>query len=309
MAIKKGPTKGSGGKHRNKLKGYGPTPKAEDRVYHKAYKAKKAAERRQMADPRLAARRRVDKFASADTSDLVYGRNSVLEALRVGVPSSTLYIMSRIEHDDRTREIVKIAGNHQGVILKVDPFQYSSLNELADRAEKKAKAMEAANSAAARIAARPLFIALDGVTDPQNLGAVIRSAAAFGANGVILPERRSASVNAAAWKVSAGAAAHMPVARVVNLTKALEGLKERGYYVVGLDGGGDKLVGETGFESDPLVVVLGSEGSGLGRLVRETCDAIAGIPISSSVESLNASVAAGISLYAVSNARRKAAAE
>lgn len=268
MAIKKGPTKGSGGKHRNKLKGYGPTPKAEDRVYHKAYKAKKAAERRQMADPRLAARRRVDKFASADTSDLVYGRNSVLEALRVGVPSSTLYIMSRIEHDDRTREIVKIAGmnglhmleadrlemdriarsgNHQGVILKVDPFQYSSLNELADRAEKKAKAMEAANSAAARIAARPLFIALDGVTDPQNLGAVIRSAAAFGANGVILPERRSASVNAAAWKVSAGAAAHMPVARVVNLTKALEGLKERGYYVVGLDGGGDKLVGETGF--------------------------------------------------------------
>ena len=310
MAIKKGPTKGSGGKHRNKLKGYGPTPKAEDRVYHKAYKAKKAAERRQMADPRLAARRRVDKFASADTSDLVYGRNSVLEALRVGVPSSTLYIMSRIEHDDRTREIVKIAGmnglhmleadrlemdriarsgNHQGVILKVDPFQYSSLNELADRAEKKAKAMEAANSAAARIAARPLFIALDGVTDPQNLG--------------------SASVNAAAWKVSAGAAAHMPVARVVNLTKALEGLKERGYYVVGLDGGGDKLVGETGFESDPLVVVLGSEGSGLGRLVRETCDAIAGIPISSSVESLNASVAAGISLYAVSNARRKAAAE
>ena len=91
----------------------------------------------------------------------------------------------------------------------------------------------------------------------------------------------------------------MPVARVVNLTKALEGLKERGYYVVGLDGGGDKLVGETGFESDPLVVVLGSEGSGLGRLVRETCDAIAGIPISSSVESLNASVAAGISLLAV----------
>ena len=321
MAIKKGPTKGSGGKHRNKLKGYGPTPKAEDRVYHKAYKAKKANERRQIADPRLAARRRVDKFASSDTSDLVYGRNSVLEALRVGVPSSTLYIMSRIEHDDRTREIVKIAGmnglhmleadrlemdriarsgNHQGVILKVDPFQYSSLRELA-------KAMEAANSAAARIAARPLFIALDGVTDPQNLGAVIRSAAAFGANGVILPERRSASVNAAAWKVSAGAAAHMPVARVVNLTKAIEGLKERGYYVVGLDGGGDKLVGETGFETDPLVVVLGSEGSGLSRLVRESCDAIAGIPISSSVESLNASVAAGISLYAVSRARREGA--
>lgn len=123
MAIKKGPTKGSGGKHRNKLKGYGPTPKAEDRVYHKAYKAKKAAERRQMADPRLAARRRVDKFASADTSDLVYGRNSVLEALRVGVPSSTLYIMSRIEHDDRTREIVKIAGMNGLHMLEADRLE------------------------------------------------------------------------------------------------------------------------------------------------------------------------------------------
>ena len=327
--MKKGPTKGSGGKHRNALKGKGPTPKAEDRVYHKAYKAKKAADRRKMADPRLAARRRAAKFTS-ESDDLVIGRNAVLEALRCGVPATTLYVAARIEHDDRTREIVRLAGihglhlleadrlemdriarssNHQGVVLKAQPFQYSSLAELVDRADKKARAMEAADSESARIAARPLFIALDGVTDPQNLGAVIRSAAAFGANGVILPERRSASVNAAAWKVSAGAAAHMPVARVVNLTKALEGLKERGYYVVGLDGGGDKLVGETGFESDPLVVVLGSEGSGLGRLVRETCDAIAGIPISSSVESLNASVAAGISLYAVSNARRKAAAE
>ena len=330
MAMKKGPTKGSGGKHRNKLKGLRPHSQGRGPRLSQGVQGQESGRTSADGRPASGSRRRVDKFASADTSDLVYGRNSVLEALRVGVPSSTLYIMSRIEHDDRTREIVKIAGmnglhmleadrlemdriarsgNHQGVILKVDPFQYSSLNELADRAEKKAKAMEAANSAAARIAARPLFIALDGVTDPQNLGAVIRSAAAFGANGVILPERRSASVNAAAWKVSAGAAAHMPVARVVNLTKALEGLKERGYYVVGLDGGGDKLVGETGFESDPLVVVLGSEGSGLGRLVRETCDAIAGIPISSSVESLNASVAAGISLYAVSNARRKAAAE
>lgn len=328
MAIKKGPTKGSGGKHRNALRGHGPTPKAEDRVYHKAYREKKIAQRRQMADPRLAARRRAAKFTS-DSDDLVIGRNAVLEALRVGVPSSQLYVAARIEHDDRTREIVKLAGanglhlleadrlemdriarssNHQGVVLKVQPYEYSSLVELVERAEKKSRAMEAANSAAARINARPLFIALDGVTDPQNLGAVIRSAAAFGANGVILPERRSASVTAAAWKVSAGAAAHMPVARVVNLTKAIESLKERGYYVVGLDGGGDKMVGETGFETDPLVVVLGSEGKGLSRLVRESCDAIAGIPITSMVESLNASVAAGISLYAVARARREAAA-
>ena len=305
--MKKGPTKGSGGKHRNALRGKGPTPKAENRVYHKAYKAKKVADRRKMADPRLAARRRAAKFAS-ESDDLVIGRNAVLEALRCGVPASTLYIAARIEHDDRTREIVRLAGihglhlmeadrlemdriarssNHQGIVMKAQPFQYSSLAELVERADKKSRAMEAANSAAARIAARPLFIALDGVTDPQNLGAVIRSAAA--------------------WKVSAGAAAHMPVARVVNLTKAIESLKERGYYSIGLDGGGDALVGETGFETDPLVVVLGSEGNGLSRLVRSTCDVIAGIPMSSMVESLNASVAAGITLYAVARARREAA--
>lgn len=325
MAKKKGPTKGSGGKHRGKLRGKGPTPKAEDRVYHKAYKAKQDNLKRQAADPRLAARRRADRFSS-DPSDLVLGRNAVLEALRVGVPSSQLYIGTRIEHDDRTREIIKLAGqeglnileadrlelnhiahssNHQGVVLKVQPYEYSSLAKLAETAERRAAALANVGGPTS-VKARPLFIALDGVTDPQNLGAVIRSAAAFGAAGVILPERRSASVTAAAWKVSAGAAAHLPVARVVNLTKDIQGLRERGYYAVGLDGDGKVMVGETGFELDPLVVVLGSEGKGLSRLVREACDTIVSIPIANTVESLNASVAAGISLYAVANARRKA---
>ena len=252
MTTKKGPTKGSGGKHRNALRGKGPTPKAEDRVYHKAYFAKKAAIKRTFADPRLAARRRVDKMA-ADSDETVIGRNAALEALRVGVPSTQLYIANRIEHDDRTREIVKLAGmqglrlleadrlemdriarssNHQGIILKIQPYKYYSLQELVEKAEKRARAMQTVDSAEVRINSRPLFIALDGVTDPQNLGAVIRSAAAFGANGVILPERRSASVTAAAWKVSAGAAAHLPVARVVNLNKAIDGLRERGWYAM-----------------------------------------------------------------------------
>ena len=326
MALKKGPTKGSGGKHRNKLRGRGATPKAEDRVYHKAYRAKKAVERRQAADPRLAAARRVSKMVD-NSDEQVIGRNAVLEALRVGVPSKELYLLARIEHDDRTREIVKLAGQqglhileadrlemdriarsgvHQGVVLKVQPFQYASLHTLVEQADRKAKALEGAGDKA-RIAARQLFVALDGVTDPQNLGAVIRSAAAFGANGVILPERRAASVTAAAWKVSAGAAAHLPVAKVVNLTRAIESLQEKGYYAIGLDGGGSSMVGETGFETDPLIVVLGAEGKGLSRLVREQCDAIASIPIRGIVESLNASVAAGIALYAVANARSKAA--
>lgn len=195
-----------------------------------------------MADPRLAARRRAAKFSS-ESDDLVIGRNAVLEALRCGVPASTLYVAARIEHDDRTREIIRLAGihglnlmeadrlemdriarssNHQGVVMKAQPFQYSSLAELVERADKKSRAMGSGQLRKRTHCGTSAVIALDGVTDPQNLGAVIRSAAAFGANGVILPERRSASVTAAAWKVSAGAAAHMPVARVVNLTKPLK---------------------------------------------------------------------------------------
>lgn len=307
---------GSGGKHRGALKGKGPTPKAEDRVYHRAYREKKAKERRLVADPRLAAKRRVSKFTS-DSDDLVIGRNSVLEALRVGVPSKELYIATRLEADDRTREIIKLAGQrglhileadrleidriarshaHQGIVLKVLPYEYASLNSLVD----KAKAWQGNGGPV------PLFVALDGVTDPQNLGAVIRSAAAFGASGIILPERRSASVTAAAWKVSAGAAAHLPVSRVVNLNKAIDALHEQGFYAIGLDGGGSALVGDTGFEKDPLVIVLGAEGKGLSRLVSEKCDVIAGIPISGKVESLNASVAAGIALYATTRERSAA---
>ena len=231
-----------------------------------------------MADPRLAARRRAAKFSS-ESDDLVIGRNAVLEALRCGVPASTLYVAARIEHDDRTREIIRLAGIHglnlmEADRLEMDRIARSSNHQRGDegaavpvflaRRAGGTRGQEVSCHGSGQLrkrthCARPLFIALDGVTDPQNLGAVIRSAAAFGANGVILPERRSASVTAAAWKVSAGAAAHMPVARVVNLTKAIESLKERGYYSVGLDGGGDALVGETGFETDPLVVVLGSE--------------------------------------------------
>lgn len=315
-ARKGKPVVGGGGRHRKALRGHGPTPKAEERVYHKAYKAKADHERREAANPRLAARRRADKQVSR-SDEVVIGRNAVLEALRAHVPASELYIASHIEQDDRTRDILRIAAaeglqimeadrleidriargrNHQGVVLKTRPYQYADLDDLVERAANERKAT-------GRI---QLFVALDGVTDPQNLGAVIRSAAAFQASGIILPERRSASVNAAAWKVSAGQAARMPVTRVTNLNRTLDALKQEGYYVVGLDGGGSAEVGKTGFEEDPLVIVLGSEGSGLDHLTRKKCDAIAGIPISPDVESLNAATAAGISLYAVDRARTAA---
>lgn len=306
-------TAGSGGRIRQGLEGRGPTPKAEDREYHPAHKRKVAAETRAAtvrgassggAAPRRPARR-------TTTHEMVAGRNAVLEALRAGVPVTTVYLAARIEQDDRTREILKLAAEahrpllevgrleldrmtdgavHQGVAIQVPPYAYAEPDDLLD--------------AAAAAGSPALVVALDGVTDPRNLGAVLRSAGAFGAHGVLVPERRSAGVTASAWKVSAGAAARVPVARATNLARTLGEYRKAGVFVVGLDGHGDTTVGELPFAGDPLVLVVGSEGKGLSRLVREQCDAIAAIPIASAVESLNAGVAAGIALYEV--ARRRA---
>jgi 23S rRNA (guanosine2251-2'-O)-methyltransferase len=245
----------------------------------------------------------------------VAGRNAVLEALRTDVPVTAVHLASRIDHDDRTREILELASVrgvqllevsrteldhltegsvHQGVAAQVPPYEYKDVEDLLD--------------AAAEAGVPPLIVALDGVTDPRNLGAVLRSAGAFGAHGVVVPSRRSAGVTASAWKTSAGAAARVPVARVTNLSRTLADLKKSGVFVVGLDAGGDTDVRDLAFSNDPLVVVVGSEGKGLSRLVRESCDAVASIPISSDVESLNAGVAAGITLYEVAQARRTSSA-
>lgn len=312
---KKGATVGTGGHGRRSLEGKGPTPKAEDRVYHVAHKRKVAAEKGTTASgrptsgaSRSAAGARGGRTSS--THEMVTGRNSVLEALRAGIPVTTVYLATRLEADDRTREIVAIAADarypllevgraeldrltdgavHQGVALQVPPYAYAEPDDLLDAAEE--------------AGVPPLVVALDGVTDPRNLGAVLRSAGAFGAHGVLVPERRSAGVTAAAWKVSAGAAARVPVARATNLTRALQAYRQAGLFVVGLDAGGDVPLGELPYAGDPLVLVVGSEGKGLSRLVREQCDAIASIPIASAVESLNAGVAAGIALYEVARQR------
>jgi 23S rRNA (guanosine2251-2'-O)-methyltransferase len=151
----------------------------------------------------------------------------------------------------------------------------------------------------------PLFVALDGITDPRNLGAIIRSVAAFGGQGVILPQRRSTGVTASAWKTSAGAAARVPVALASNLTTTLKEFKKRGLFVVGLDGDGDMQLTDFKLATEPLVIVVGSEGKGLSRLVQENCDAIVSIPISTTTESLNAGIAASVSLYEVSRRRAK----
>ncbi|AEI10926.1 23S rRNA (guanosine(2251)-2'-O)-methyltransferase RlmB [Cellulomonas gilvus] len=307
---KKGASVGTGGHSRKSLEGKGPTPKAEDRPYHVAHKRKALAEKRQASRGSSGRPAGLKGGRKSSTHEIVGGRNSVLEALRVGVPVTTVYVATRLEGDDRTREIISIAADagypllevtrteldrltdgsvHQGVAIQVPPYQYADDEELLDLAEASATA--------------PLVVALDGVTDPRNLGAVLRSAGAFGVHGLMVPERRSAGVTAAAWKVSAGAAARVPVARVTNLARTLQEWKKAGVFVVGLDGGGDVPIGDLPFAADPLVIVVGSEGKGLSRLVREQCDAIASIPIGSAVESLNAGVAAGIALYEVARHR------
>jgi len=152
----------------------------------------------------------------------------------------------------------------------------------------------------------PLLVALDGVTDPRNLGAIIRSTAAFGGQGLIIPQRRSAGVNSAAWKTSAGAAARVPVAMASNLTTTLKEFKKQGVFVLGLDGGGDVSLPALELADRPVVIVVGSEGKGLSRLVTENCDQIVSIPISSATESLNAGIAASVALYQVATIRAAA---
>lgn len=311
---KKGPTAGTGGHGRRSLEGRGPTPKAEDRSWHVAGKRKAANERldaareRHGGGPKPPPSRRP---RSGDDAELVTGRNSVVEALRVRIPATTLYLAARIEFDDRVKESISIATKrgipvlevmrpeldrmtgpdsvHQGIVLKVPPYEYAHPLELLDRVE--------------NAGAVPLLVALDGVTDPRNLGAIVRSVAAFGGHGVIVPQRRSVGMTASAWKTSAGAAARVPVAMAPNLTQTLVALKGRGVFVLGLDGGGDVSLPGLELASEPIVLVVGSEGKGLSRLVTETCDAVVSIPIGSDTESLNAGIAASVALYEVSKLR------
>ena len=297
---KKGAQVGSGGQSRRALKGKGPTPKAVDRKGHPA--ARRAAS---------AARRADKRPARGDGPELLVGRNPVVEALRAKGPATALYVAVGVETDERITEAVHIAGNrglallevtraeldrrtggllHQGIALQVPPYQYRELGDVLEIAAESTTA--------------PLLVALDGVTDPRNLGAVIRSAAAFGAHGVIVPERRSAGVTAAAWRTSAGTAARVPVAQVTNLVRALKQAQQAGMFVVGLDADGDVSLDDLAAAADPIVVVLGSEGRGLSRLVGETCDVTVSIPMSGATESLNASVAVSVTLAEIARRRR-----
>jgi 23S rRNA (guanosine2251-2'-O)-methyltransferase len=217
----------------------------------------------------------------------------------------------RIDSDDRVREVIKIASDrgvsmleaprleldritggaaHQGLVLTVPPYDYAHPGDLINTASD--------------LGEPPLIVALDGVTDPRNLGAVVRSAAAFGAHGVVVPTRRSAGMTVGAWKTSAGAAARTPVARATNLARTLKAYADAGLFIVGLSGEGAADVNSVEVADGPLCLVVGSEGAGMSRVVTDACDVVASIPIAREVESLNAGVAAGIALYEIARARR-----
>jgi 23S rRNA (guanosine2251-2'-O)-methyltransferase len=309
--TKKGAVVGSGGQRRKGLVGKGPTPKATERTGHPALrKAKAVARRAEAGTPmRTAPGRR--GAAAKEAPELLVGRNPVVEALRAGIPATALYVAQGLDGDERITEAMQVAGDrglaimdvsrheldrmtggvlHQGIGLQVPPYTYSQLDDVLEFA--------LASSTA------PLLVALDSVTDPRNLGAVVRSAAAFGAHGVLLPERRSASMTATAWRTSAGAAARLPIAKVTNLTRALERCQKAGLVVAGLDADGEVSLDEFETAVDPTVIVVGSEGRGLSRLVGERCDLRLSIPMTSATEALNASVAAAVTLAEVARRRR-----
>ncbi|NEK57614.1 23S rRNA (guanosine(2251)-2'-O)-methyltransferase RlmB [Geodermatophilus sabuli] len=305
---KKTATAGTGGKGRRALAGRGATPPAEARPGH-------PAQRRAQAEVRRRTERDRSRQRAEEAPELLLGRNPVVEALRAQIPATALYVVtgdvSRGGTDERITEAITLAADrglpllevgkgefdrmsngalHQGIGLQVPPYQYAHPDDLLDLAGNSGRP--------------PLIVAMDGVTDPRNLGAVVRSAAAFDAHGVVVPQRRAVGMTASAWRTSAGAAARLPVARAVNLARALGSYQDAGLQTVGLAGDGDVDVHEYDGFADPVALVVGAEGTGLSRLVRERCDVVVRIPITRDTESLNVSVAAGIALYAAAAARR-----
>ena len=238
----------------------------------------------------------------AEPDGLIEGRNAVIEALRAGTAIDKIYI-ARGETDATLGHIASTARNkgvvvteadrrkldgmsrtksHQGVIAVAAVREYASVDDILSAAREKGEP--------------PLVVVCDELSDPHNLGAVIRTAECAGAHGVIIPKRRSAGLTAIVAKTSAGAVSYLPVARVPNLTAALKGLKEEGLWVFGTAAdGGAPLYGAD--LKGPAVLVIGSEGDGMGRLVREQCDFLLSIPMKGRLNSLNASAAAAIVLY------------
>ena len=239
-----------------------------------------------------------------DREDLIEGRNAVTEALRAGRGIDKIYIAKGevdktlghiaskaremgvvvVEADRRKLDAMSVTHSHQGVIALAAVREYSSIDDILRIAEDRGE--------------KPFVIVCDEISDPHNLGAIIRTAECVGAHGIIIPKRRSAGLTSIVGKTSAGAVEHMAVARVSNLSAAIKELKERGLWVYGTAAGAQSEMWSTDL-SGPICLVIGSEGDGMGRLVTENCDFLVSIPMHGKVNSLNASAAAAILMYEV----------
>jgi 23S rRNA (guanosine2251-2'-O)-methyltransferase len=243
------------------------------------------------------------------STDLIYGRQAVLAALENQHRLNRVWITPRLRYNDRFHLLLQAAKTrgtvidevdihrihqitngalHQGVAAQVAPYEYADFHELIEQAK--------------QITASPLILVADSITDPHNLGAIIRSAEAFGANGLVIPQRRAVGITSSVVKVAAGALEHFPVSRVVNLNRALEELKEAGFWIYGADGSGSQAIHQVNL-TGAIVLVIGSEGEGLSLLTKQHCDGLLSIPLKGHTPSLNASVAAGITLYEVQRQR------
>ena len=242
--------------------------------------------------------------------NIIEGKNAVTEAIRAGRPLDKVFLVrdsadkalafiassarsagvAVTECDRRKLDAMSATGAHQGVIAVAAAREYCTLEDILARADERGES--------------PFVVVCDGLEDPRNLGAVIRCAECAGAHGVVIPKHRSAGITAAADKASAGAAEHMLIARVPNLAAALETMKKRGLWIYGAEAGGGSPLWKTDMRG-PVCLVIGSEGAGMSRLVREACDFVMDIPLMGKVNSLNASAAAAVLLYEIVRQRHE----
>ncbi|MBJ9993441.1 23S rRNA (guanosine(2251)-2'-O)-methyltransferase RlmB [Paenibacillus favisporus] len=242
--------------------------------------------------------------------EIIAGKHSVTEALRSGRTINKIWIAENAQKhltqpiifeakklgvviqqvDKRKLDQMAPGMQHQGVVAQAAPYAYAEVEDILQAAEAKGEA--------------PFILLLDEIEDPHNLGSILRTADCTGVHGVIVPKRRSAQVTATVSKTSAGAAEYVPVARVTNLGQTIEELKERGIWVVGTDVSASSEMYDTNVFDGPVAVVIGNEGKGMGRLIREKCDVLVKLPMKGQINSLNASVAAGVVMYEVVRRRR-----
>ncbi|MBD3922858.1 23S rRNA (guanosine(2251)-2'-O)-methyltransferase RlmB [Paenibacillus sp. PR3] len=269
----------------------------------------KQERRRERSNEQVRTAERIHDEEQAGSEEIVAGKHPVLEALRSGREINKIWVAEGaqkhltapiiaeakqqgviVQFADK-RKLDALAGEvaHQGVIAQVAPYRYYEVDELLEAAKAKGET--------------PFLILLDEIEDPHNLGSILRTAECTGVHGVIIPKRRSASLTATVSKTSAGAAEYVPVARVTNLAQTIESLKEQGVWVAGTDVSAEQDVYRTKFDM-PIAIVIGNEGKGMGRLIREKCDFLVKLPMAGKLNSLNASVAAGVLMYEVLRQRR-----